>query len=303
MTPEEILSDILTQVDALLLYLQNTFIPNFAAGDPTSIVAAALIAIIAFVILFKLSSVIYAILKRTILLLIVGLSMYLFITKYSAQLLQQGATGQLIVFGILGAGFGLIALIIALISFGKSARHVHNARYAKDESQLWVKPLTVAASQAPEAQTQPFAQQSIEQTQSQKPAQLQTTQLSGQSIINSMKSDKSILAVLSYVIISEFGIFSSPTIHAPNTTAGILLVSIFFLAVLFLIRTVYKDYLKGISHLLASALFGLILSIVLAHFWTGTPLETLLSIAYFETEAAVALVTGVAVSIFMSGKG
>ena len=69
------------------------------------------------------------------------------------------------------------------------------------------------------------------------------------------------------------------------------------------IRLTYHSYLRGLRHLAVVAMLGFGLSIILGHFWGGIPVETLLSMQYFGSDALVALITGISLSLFMSGKG
>jgi hypothetical protein len=46
-------------------------------------------------------------------------------------------------------------------------------------------------------------------------------------------------------------------------------------------------------------LIGGILSLILGYFWGGIPLDQLFSLNYFATDALVALITGIALSLFM----
>ena len=59
----------------------------------------------------------------------------------------------------------------------------------------------------------------------------------------------------------------------------------------------------GIRHLAIALVFGAALSVFLGNIWTSVPLVELLSIAYFKSNALVALTTGLAVSLFMGSKG
>ncbi|WP_421908352.1 hypothetical protein [Methanolacinia petrolearia] len=109
--------------------------------------------------------------------------------------------------------------------------------------------------------------------------------------------------VIIYLIIAEFGIFSSKTIAAVSSEMGFYFFIIFMAAGFIFIKLTYHDYLKGLRHFAVVTLLGFILSIILGHFWGGVPLDTLLSMDYFGSDALVALITGIALSLFMSSKG
>ena len=74
-------------------------------------------------------------------------------------------------------------------------------------------------------------------------------------------------------------------------------------AALIFIKLVYHDYNTGLKHLGVAFVLGFALSLVLGHFWGGIPLDTLLSVNYFGSDALVALITGISLSLFMSSKG
>lgn len=254
------------------------FLPGVVALDPYYVaIAFALFGVILvfFLVLFKVRRWVVALVKKLILLGIIVASAYLFVTNFSDKLSMealQAAPTETIVIGGLGGIFLLIGLVIAVLSL-KS--------HAKER-----KPEQIPSAPA------------IEPTVIQQPKMLTT-----QALKNQITSDRSLMAVISYVIIAEFGIFSSPTVPAPDTTAGMIFFGVFFIGALVFIRTTYKSYVKGIAHLLVATAFAILLSVFLGHFWGKIPLGVLLSINYFGTIALVAVVTGIAVSLLMGSRG
>ncbi len=109
--------------------------------------------------------------------------------------------------------------------------------------------------------------------------------------------------MLTYIVIAEFGVFSSKTIPAPTENIGFGFFIIFMMAAFLFIKQSYREYRRGITHFAAATAFGSALSIILGHFWGNYPLEQLLSLSYFATDSLVALVTGLSLSLFMSNKG
>ena len=93
------------------------------------------------------------------------------------------------------------------------------------------------------------------------------------------------------------------TIPAPSFEVGVAFFAIFIIAGLFFIHFTYHNYLTGLRHLFLAVLVGAIIAIVLGYFWGNLPLNELLSPAFFQSSALVALVTGLALSLFMGGKG
>ncbi len=90
---------------------------------------------------------------------------------------------------------------------------------------------------------------------------------------------------------------------APSFQVGIAFFVIFLIAGLVFIHFTYNNYLTGLRHLVMAILIGTIIALVLGHFWGNIPIDQLLLPTFFQTDALVALVTGLALSLFMGGKG
>jgi len=255
----------------------DSFISNVFSGDPTSIIILAFLSLILLVVFFKISSFLFGFIKRGFLFIVILLSAIFSVSKYYEKIILEGFTNELILIGVIGAFVTLSALIIAGISLGK---------HAKKEPTSKINP------------TIP----NFTPTQIQQPNMLTSQALTKNNLISSLKDDRSLLAVLSYVIIAQFGVFSSKTIAAPNPEIGMIFFGVFFIAAFLFIKTTYHNYIKGISHLIIASLIGAIISIGLGIYWAEIPMETMLSIAYFGTEAMVAFVTGIAVSLLMGTK-
>ena len=108
--------------------------------------------------------------------------------------------------------------------------------------------------------------------------------------------------MLVYLIIGQFGIFSSPTVAPPNPQLGLVFFGLFLLGALLFVRQTYKNFKTGFLHLIVALTFGIVLSLVLGYFWAGIPILTLLSLQYFGTSCVIAVITGMAVSLIMGGK-
>tara|TARA_Y100000310_G_scaffold345859_1_gene471632 strand:- start:25849 stop:26679 length:831 start_codon:yes stop_codon:yes gene_type:complete len=256
----------------------ESLLGNSLSGDPTSIIIIAGIAIVVSALVFKVSGFLFGLIKRFFLLIVIGLSAFFFLNNFGEKLAAEGPNGQLIVVGVVGALGAIAALVIALGAFKRQVKR-------KDEEPKPEQPKDTAPNFTP--------------TQLQQPQAYTTQALTPGNIMNSLKDDRSLLAVLSYVIIAQFGVFSSKTISAPNPEIGMIFFGIFIVGALLFIKTTYHNYLKGITHLVAASIFGILFSILLGVFWVELPLETLLSTTYFETDAMVAFVTGIAVSLLM----
>ncbi len=272
------LADLNTAMQSATELTLKEFIPRLMALDPFYLaVALALfgVLVVFLLLLFKVGAWIITLIKKLILLGIILASSYLFITSFYDKLSVEAiktAPIQTLFLGAVGGIILLISLFIAVFSLGSHARK----RRAKGE------------------QVSPR----IEPTTVQQPKMLTT-----QALKNQISSDRSLMAVISYVIIAEFGIFSSPTLPAPSVEAGMIFFGVFFVGAFIFIRTSYKSYVKGVVHLLVATAFAIALSIFLGHFWGRIGLSTLLSLDYFGTTALVAVVTGIAVLLLMGSRG
>ncbi len=273
---------------SMLQYAQNDLFPKIMAGDILYISLLGILFIfiaILFVGLFHVTKWILSLVKRFFLLILMIVSGYFFISsfydKLSIEAIKQAPLSTVVIGGIGGIVL-LIALVISLFSF---ARHL---RKRKKKGGI--------------AATVP----TVEPTMVQEPRMFSTQALKAPfqaSFFKQLQTDRSLLAVLSYVIIAEFGIFSSKTFPAPSTEVGLIFFGVFVVGAFIFIRTSYHSYKKGLFHFFVAAVFAFILSIFLGHFWGGIPLSLLLSIDFFSTTALVAVITALAVSLLMGSRG
>ncbi|MFH1586425.1 MAG: hypothetical protein ABID38_01050 [Candidatus Diapherotrites archaeon] len=258
-------------------YIQNNFIPSVFALDPGAIAIVGIAALILIAIIFKTSQILFTLVKKLFLLIIVGFSLFFFISTFGEKLLAEGFSGQLIIVGVVGISLGLVALVMALLS---AHRHTKSA---------------IAGSRS-EVFEEKVAKEKKE------PLQEGKTTFSASGFLDSMQNDRSILAVLSYVIIAQFGVFSSVTLAAPNSTTGMVLAAVFFIGAFIFIKSSYHNYLTGVKHLLIAAAFALVLSVVLGLYWAEIPQDILFSIEYFASPSMIAFATSIAVSLLMGSK-
>lgn len=282
----------------------NQFWPAVMALDPIAIALLGILVIILAVLLFlvvKLFTWLLSLLKRFVLFLLVVLSLGVFLHRFQEDLLAEPPDYLLIAVGVVGALFAVIALVIAILSLKENWAETRTLR-AEEMREGVTKAVEEEAHE--ELETKATADATIETTptQVQQPQRFTKQALDPRNIRQSL-NDRSLLAVLSYIIVAEFGVFSSVTVAAPNSTVGFGLFVAFMLAAFIFIKTTYYSYAIGLRHLALGALFGILLSIGLGHLWVGTPLETLLSLDYFATNSLVAFITGLAVSLFMGSKG
>jgi hypothetical protein len=282
------------QVSDYLLGLMD----EVMAGNVFAIVIFLILLYIAIYIVQKFTTVIVLVLKKIFLLIIVALAFYEFAREFSLKIAAEGMTTDTILVGIAGTVIGLIALYIAIYVArhsiirmqkepGTKAGSVLHAAGGEPSPFLPAEIPPVYREQEPTPPEGPAPQPSLAGT------------VKDELSLASLKNDKRIGAVLAYVVIAEFGVFSSKTIAAPTIEAGLIFFVAFIVASSLFIRLTYHDYWKGIRHLAAALIIGSILSIALGYIWGGIPLDQLLSLSYFASDALVALITGLALSLFM----
>ena len=295
----------------------SKIINSALAGNIESIifVIGSLIVLIAlFIGAYKVSKAMFVLVKRLFLFVIVMLFEGVFLFNSYDKIFSPNPDLGLVAIAIIGMIFAIITLVISVLSLSGTHRKTIDENYVirkldEDPEYLQLseedrervreklkieanRGIRLTTAQSPGMFTQPAAIN---------PSQQGIMKLGNNAIMKSFQ-DKSLLAVLAYIVVSEFGIFSAPTISAPNPFVGMGLAIAFFVAAIIFIKTSYHNYFKGITHLAIATIFAVILSIILAVVWVELPLETLLSLQYFETTALVATVTGLAVSLFLGSK-
>jgi hypothetical protein len=253
------------------------------------------------VLLVQFFAWLLSLMKRFILFLVVIASLIVFFLRFQDELLMQPPNYALIAAGAIGVVFAFIALLISLLSIRRewaTAKAMEVGKIKERMREAVEEELAEELEKKAKLQARP----EITPTQAQQPQLFSKQALRPKNILGSFH-DRSLLAVLSYIVVAEFGVFSSVTVAAPSATAGLGLFVAFMVAAFIFIRTSYYSYVVGIRHLAIGAAFGIALSIVLGNIWVGTALETLLSLEYFATNSLVAFITGLAVSLFMGSKG
>ena len=285
-----------------LNFFWTEFYPALIALEPSALIAFAIALIVLFVLIViaaKFFAWVLSLLKRFILFLIVAASLIVFFLRYRTELLAQPPNYTLVAVGAIGLVFAFVALAISLASIKRHWTEANRIRIGAVEEEIreaveeeLEEGLAKAASAAP----------AITPTQVQQPQMFTKQALHPRNIMQSFH-DRSLLAVLSYIIVAEFGVFSSMTVSAPSPLIGLGLFAAFMAAAFIFMKTSYHDYSKGVQHLAIGTVFGIALSIALGYLWVATPLNLLLSLEYFATNSLVAFITGLAVSLFMGSKG
>lgn len=254
------------------------------SGDLFAIMVAFILIYCAAILIKKFSIVVMDSIKKLVIFLIIAVAAYIFLNDFLFRIITEGLTLDNVIFGITGLLCGLFAVGIALYSVIKSLKKAKEEKVLKEEK---VRP----------AETRPHEYMAAVAGESEGTPETYLGQLLEHT------KDNTIGMVIIYLIIAEFGIFSSKTIAASTSEAGLTFFIIFMVAALIFIKLVYHDYYTGLKHFGVAFVLGFALSLVLGHFWGGIPLDTLLSLNYFGSDALVALITGIALSLFMSSKG
>lgn len=285
-----------TFLDEFLAYFSNTFLPSILEGDPTSIAILGIAVLIFLAVFFKLSEVVYRFVKRFFLFIVVIFSLYFFVLNFGDKIFSEQPDLVIVAAGALGLLIGLIAFVISVFSIHKSYSQVSSSKESKVEME------EVNFDSKPSKKIVTTTAPNVRPSQIQQPDFLTQQFLAGKSFRESIQDDRSLLAVLSYSIIAQFGVFSGVTLSAPTVEVGMIFFAVFFVGAFIFIKTSYHSYSRGVMHLIFAFGFGVILSVLLGHFWATIPLEEMLSINYFTSPSLVALVTGIAVSLLLGSK-
>ena len=246
------------------------------AGDLFSIGVLGAIVLILLLFVFRVGLWAFVLIKRAFLSVFILASLALFELALLQRIDLAAPDPFLLAVAIAGTVLGLFAFLVSLLSIKRHAK-------AREEFEEEVK-------------TREGKQLTFQPTTTAMPKSFSTQAFKAQ--IN----ERSLLAVFSYVVIAQFGIFSSRTFPAPSVEIGMAVFAIFYVAAFIFIRSSYAHYTKAVFHLVVASIFGFGLSLILGYFWAGVPLETLLSLGYFQTDSLVALITGTAVSLLMGSK-
>ncbi|KQC05229.1 MAG: hypothetical protein APR53_08520 [Methanoculleus sp. SDB] len=256
------------------------------SGDLIAILITLLLLYGGAVLLSKVTPLILEIAKKTVIFAIIAISAHIFLLDFIRRSLAAGFTLKVAFFGALGLLIAIFAVSIALY-------RAATAVWAHRKQERLV----------PESPPIPGGEAAGT------PATPGTGMAEASSLVAAayrlkyLTRENSLGMVILYLVIAEFGIFSSRTIAAATAEAGLSFFLIFILAALIFIRIRYADYRTGVRHLAIVCILGFIFSLILGHFWGGIPGETLLSMDYFRSEALVALITGMSLSLFLTNKG
>lgn len=262
------------------------------SGDLFAIMVALILLYCIVVILKKFTRLVAPGAKIIFISLIIIMAAYIFFKDFLLRLMTEGLTPDNMIFGLIGFLCGILAVGIALFKAVRAYKKGRQEKKKQTEPESLQTHITDTNGEVIGTHLHPWPQ----------PAQPAENQQLILPFMNLTK-DNSAGMVIIYLIVAEFGIFSSKTIAAANADTGFAFFLIFMFAALIFIKLTYNNYITGLKHFALAFIMGFGLSIVLGFFWGGIPLETLLSKEYFATDALVALITGLSLSLFMGGKG
>lgn len=252
-------------------------------GDMFAVMISLMLFFLFIIIMNKLTGLFLILIKKTITFVITGFAVYYMYKQFVLRLGSEGLTLNTIIFGVIGVAVGILGLAISFYAL---------FYYTKEEIKT--------VSKIPLGEQEIISMQREEKQPSKK---LQDANFKDFFSLSAVTDDKSLLSVLTFLVVAEFGIFSSKTIAAPTMTTGLTIFLVFLFASFIFIRQSYKEYGKGLLHLIITLIIGIALSILLGYFWANIPLGELFSLSYFKTESLVALISGMALSLFVGSRG
>jgi hypothetical protein len=264
-----------TAADAITQYFMH--IPSLVAqGDYVAIAICIIAIFFALVLINKISGFILFILKKFAMFLIVLMGVIFMCIHLSKMHFAGTLTPQYTLIAI----FGLIASIIAIfVTTYSLTRRTH--QHFTDNAQRY--------------EQEEHLKDHVTYTEGK--------DFKDMFSIDSLKNDKSLLSVLAFIVVAEFGVFSSRTVSAPTTEAGLTIFGVFLLCSFIFIHQSYHHYARGVFHLIVSIIIGYILAVILGVYWSNYSFAEMISPFFFQTEALVAVMTGIGLSLFAGSKG
>ncbi|MFH1722686.1 MAG: hypothetical protein ABH950_08805 [Candidatus Altiarchaeota archaeon] len=254
-------------------------------GDLMAVTFLLVLVYVSILIINKLTDLLLIVISKLMVFAIISSALYLFFLDWMAKV-AAGPTAETIILGLVGLLAGVGAFSIALYSLIQSTKHVKKLKEKEIEDK----------QKEEEDKKLDEARKGVEETKK------EVLALREFLTMQTFKDDKSLGAVLAYMAIAQFGIFSSKTISAPSSIIGFVFFVIFLAATGFFIKINYKSYRLGLTHFGVALFVGFVLSIILGVTWGDYSATELISPAYFQTDSLVALMTGIALPIFMGSK-
>ncbi len=283
-TNATITNPLISEVSHNIINYFGTLPQQVMQGNAVAIIISLLIFFVLLLILNGISSLLLSFMKRTILFIIILLVIIDFFPQYMELVKLQGWGFSTILIGITAVCASIVGFYIASRSFVMSAK-AHFLKFADKIRQKQDAHATILEKE-----------RKIEQYKQQE-------NLKDMFSKESLQNEKSLLSVLVYLIVAEFGVFSSPTLSAPNVQVGIMFFTIFILGIIIFLKSSYKNLQTAVTYFGVTFLVGLVLSFALGVLWGKNTLIELLSPKFFISDSLVAMITGMGVSLFAGSKG
>ncbi len=239
-----------------------TNLPNLIkAGDFTAMAVATILFLVSLIIINKITTAMMKVIESFLILTIISYASYLFINVFSTKFHAEGMTLS----NLFVLAIGGLSIAAGLFS-GVMTLLKHTKKYDKIDEEI--------------------------EKINDEPIKLNFKELA---------SDQSIGKRIIYLVISEFGVFSSKTISAPNPKVGIAIFLIFVFGATAYIMTMKNKY-KEMKFFIITLAFGIFVAVTLSLTWSSMPLKEIMSINFFDSDALVAVITGTAISLYMGGK-
>jgi len=269
-------------------YVQS--IPSLVMqGDVGAIVIGLILFYVGLILVNKLSFVMLRVLKYVVIVAIVISAFYAVVMTFIVKM--GGADPLYVILGLIGVGVGFAGVVVALYAlYHEATKNASIGKIRQEKMLTYHKQLLLEEKEKLDAAKEELEEQKEE---------LEKKTSSIQSII---KKQSVLLTIITYILIAEFGVFSSITVSAPTEEIGMIMFALFTVGVIVYTLKNYPDPKQGLMYLGAAFAFAFAMSILLGHFWVGHALEELLSTAYFALDSLVAFITGIALSLFMGSK-
>ena len=275
---------LVTEVSYNMMNYFGTLPQQVMQGNAVAIMISLLIFFVLILIINAISAFLLSFMKRTILFLIIILVIYDFFPRYIELVRLQGWQFSTIIIGITATAASIFGFYIASRSFVMSAK----SHFLKLADKVRQKQDVHGVVLEKERKIEGYRQQENIKEMFSKEA---------------LHNEKSLLSVLVYLIVAQFGVFSSPTLSAPNVQVGIIFFSIFIVGIIIFMKSSYKNLQTSVTYFGVTFLVGLLLSFALGILWGKNTLPELLSANFFTSDSLVAMITGMGFSLFAGSKG
>jgi hypothetical protein len=274
MAGEELLPSALTNTTSVLQFSQAyaQALPGLIMrGDVGSIIMAIILSYVALIIVHQISFHLLRVFKFAGVLAIVGLTFYTVVTEFLGRFKGQ-ADPMFMLIAVIGIAIGFVGVIVTVKGLLGQARRREPERHAHPAPRPVVhakpaSPLQVVANAAMPEEARLFQEKFV--------------------------------TMIIYILVAEFGVFSSLSTNAPTPQVGMILLGVFTAGVGLFVYKAFEDRREGFLMLGTAYVFAFLVALALGFFWNNMGLVELFSDKFFTSDSLVGLITGVALSMFM----